>query len=1221
MDGYIQNELVECNRLRSEEAESGNDENAASWTNTLSNIYELNAGDKVSLYGSFISEKGAGTQDTIELKGKTLPKTKSFTYVTENVKKEVITNRYTESVITETTEDIELKDNIVNLIIGYYKNTNGTGYFSLPRSSYGTLGLGGDPTGTAANTTVESFDFTRDDSGAEGYIYPVVDKNFIIKGDYKLSPYSNGNSIGAVYRVINDNNKFTLFVSQYSKLGIERSIGINGGLGDIPEPSDHYTMDPEYRQYYRYRQKITIEVDKGFNSAQFIADSITKKLQETQSITNLVYSTDPTKNEADNACGNTIISNMIESNTYKTFNCANRDLMNSQEFGWAGTKSETRWYNNYQCVAWKRPELYEFGQHINLNATDRIFTTYTAEENTETETNSVFVLTGDTPLTLSYDANMLISVPNNPLTPSSCIIAEIKDQDINKVQEIVIIGTTGGTIIASGDKVIIETINENEFTTESTRLLGCQLRVDYVNDETDMESLKTNILYTKENLDKFKKFINSQELYPEIWESWNAEDGADTSAFTYGNGMYNNKQTIDNTRFFHMNQVENDRAIEIDPALAPNAVSDTEVFLNYTTPATTINVDWNGDPDDLFKVGSIYYKVLLFDGSETPLFTGKINVTDSVGSATDDHQTLTLETAIDVDIPEGRNLKVELITIDNYNHYLKTHTMLGSSNYRNAFVGSGNTTVFQKMSKLFLVYYNENDRDIYYDNPDIIKNKLTYGCFGKSEVYNAVDDTYTYYIDIYPNNIDTNLTFPFDQFKNENDKIDAGRKWGYDMHFTAAANPAIGLFNGLTCSANYYGATFNNVFQCSKYGFPDNNQTANENRVATSDDIKGYINRRYVGADSPKCIWDGEHFSFDSLHTNENLAPRYADGGRYMETTIANTTSASTSKFAQLTADVPDSAGDIVYKINPLQDLNEYCPNIIPYQLPKTFYTRNGKTENEAGLQTFLPFNRCYEAFTIFDSKSGIFFEDMGYDEDTWEEGLWGIMGFSYEQFNSSINNRNKRVDNSNVNDLMVPTTNAFIQSTDTKTWNVNENSIPLYTDNIPTTFNLFTYKDDGSYETDVTPPPDIDFHNLTVYPPINQKTTSIQLVARNFPTSMIKGYYTIRSDIVPQSVFVGGKSNITNMPIVGIANKENPQSDYYFGGESNIEFTIGKPTKLSSITCSIHDPDGSYANVNNSSSIIFKIQRQINTSFNIIDEILQNENKKSNKKSNKNKL
>jgi len=216
-------------------------------------------------------------------------------------------------------------------------------------------------------------------------------------------------------------------------------------------------------------------------------------------------------------------------------------------------------------------------------------------------------------------------------------------------------------------------------------------------------------------------------------------------------------------------------------------------------------------------------------------------------------------------------------------------------------------------------------------------------------------------------------------------------------------------------------------------------------------------------------------------------------------------------------------------------------------------------------------------------------------------------MGFSYNQFNGNKNTRLSRINNTNIKDLKYPTTNADIKITHTKNWDTNENGKPHYTDNLPTPFGLYKYdNNDGSYVNTY----------IQIYPNINVKTTSIELRAENFPTSMIKGYYTIRSDIVPQSVFVGGKSNITNMPIVGIVDKMNPQSDYYFGSESNIEFTIGKPMKLSSITVSIHDPDGSYANVNNSSSVLFKIQRQMNVSFNVIGDILQN-TKKNTKKSN----
>ena len=64
-EGYIQSELFECNRLRSQEALGGNNSNPAQWTNVLSNTYSLEAGDKVSMYSGFISEKGASAVKTI----------------------------------------------------------------------------------------------------------------------------------------------------------------------------------------------------------------------------------------------------------------------------------------------------------------------------------------------------------------------------------------------------------------------------------------------------------------------------------------------------------------------------------------------------------------------------------------------------------------------------------------------------------------------------------------------------------------------------------------------------------------------------------------------------------------------------------------------------------------------------------------------------------------------------------------------------------------------------------------------------------------------------------------------------------------------------------------------------------------------------------------------------------------------------------------------------
>ena len=87
---------------------------------------------------------------------------------------------------------------------------------------------------------------------------------------------------------------------------------------------------------------------------------------------------------------------MIESNTYKTFNCANRDLMNGLQIGYVKNGEASTWYNNFQIVGWKRPELYEFGEKINLSITDRTRQTYNASGNTvSTPNNNVVIYTGD----------------------------------------------------------------------------------------------------------------------------------------------------------------------------------------------------------------------------------------------------------------------------------------------------------------------------------------------------------------------------------------------------------------------------------------------------------------------------------------------------------------------------------------------------------------------------------------------------------------------------------------------------------------------------------------------------------------------------------------------------------------------------------------------------------------------------------------------------------
>tara|TARA_Y100000592_G_scaffold91933_1_gene152818 strand:+ start:2769 stop:3230 length:462 start_codon:yes stop_codon:yes gene_type:complete len=131
-------------------------------------------------------------------------------------------------------------------------------------------------------------------------------------------------------------------------------------------------------------------------------------------------------------------------------------------------------------------------------------------------------------------------------------------------------------------------------------------------------------------------------------------------------------------------------------------------------------------------------------------------------------------------------------------------------------------------------------------------------------------------------------------------------------------------------------------------------------------------------------------------------------------------------------------------------------------------------------------------------------------------------------------------------------------------------------------------------------------------YPEIVQETQSVEIIADNLPTRMIRGYYTIRSNVLQDTPFVGGKINNTTMPIIGIVNKINGQGDFYTQEESSLEFTVTKPLRLASITTSIHDPNGSYARCSEQSTVLLKIQKPRSVVFNVMEEILQDEKNKN---------
>jgi len=82
-------------------------------------------------------------------------------------------------------------------------------------------------------------------------------------------------------------------------------------------------------------------------------------------------------------------------------------------------------------------------------------------------------------------------------------------------------------------------------------------------------------------------------------------------------------------------------------------------------------------------------------------------------------------------------------------------------------------------------------------------------------------------------------------------------------------------------------------------------------------------------------------------------------------------------------------------------------------------------------------------------------------------------------------------------------------------------------------------------------------------------------------------------------------------MPIIGIVNKITPSADFYTQQESSLEFTVLKPMRLASLTTSIHDPDGSFANVGDQSAVLIKIQKPVAVTFDVATELLEEQQQK----------
>lgn len=955
--GYVDTQIIECSRLHSEEAKSNNNENYSLWTNNLTDVIHLDAGDQVSVFGAMISERGAGQADVIEIKGESLGFKKTFEFIEINASGNLCENIPTKNdrlVVNVSTKDVEMRDDTAVFKIGYYITADGHNYIQLPRRFWWRPNLTSvnftqrDIGPGAINSTADSGRSLWDPFNASQGTATSYHDTYQLFDEY----YQNADERYGYSSQLNNGRRYTIMI---------RDDTLFSDQYDGLYPDD-YLRDPENGIYRRYTELKEIQVDKGFNSPEYIATDVTRKLQSVLSTNTFEYRV------AGDLSGNASRPGFpikqfktYTTETYKPFNVAwnyKDDIKSDFETYISPENNEDGWeyLSQYHITACLRPELYETGRLINYV----------------------------------------------------------------------------------------------QFTYEGIQ--GTSLRSPI---ESDDQFMITRIRYEEPYISYFKDFIRAQEKYPEVF-----------NIFSDSRTPYDSGDNINNSRYFHMNRFTN-----------------ASMTLNY--------------PSDTF-------------GGQAQLGWGG---------------------------------------------YIQP---------------SWRTT--EQLSALLVPFvYDDSQRDIFYENPDDGLNQLSYGCFSKQDV-GGID---WLKVKISPHNdFNSNL---FTTLLNGSTKIEEFRSCGYDMHFNSVGNQWILPHSGHTIKPNSFNGNASQLQSSRQY--------ANQGIMDTATPGPWYVDfphlsQLYIGADTPKLNWDGAHFTLSDLHTGINRGnDRRAGAPFYVGVDAIDIVGAE--------------AADIVYKINPREQYEDWTPVRMPYTSERTTYINGSHVEaNAYEVDTF---NENLTQWQIYDASCGIFIEDFGLTEQEWSGSFWERLGFSYAQFHNASNTRLERVEKGNANKLSIITTNSEVDEGDTKILSQNTYKAIFYNNMIPrgTTINSIAEGTSAGQE------------KILYLPEIIQKTQSISLIADNLPTRMIRGYYTIRSNIIEENPFIGGKKDNTIMPICGIVNKINGAGDFYQQEGSEVSFTITKPLRLASIKCSIHDPNGSYANSNEQNTVLFKVVKQKNFTFNVVQELI----------------
>lgn len=386
---------------------------------------------------------------------------------------------------------------------------------------------------------------------------------------------------------------------------------------------------------------------------------------------------------------------------------------------------------------------------------------------------------------------------------------------------------------------------------------------------------------------------------------------------------------------------------------------------------------------------------------------------------------------------------------------------------------------------------------------------------------------------------------------------------GYDYHFSAYGNAAILPSTGYF-PLQYYG---HQAFQGADY-----------------------IRHSYIGADNPLFNFDTveNRFELSNLHTAEKVGNFYNAGDPILHGTNADI----------LAPPPADQGSTDCYKINKQLNYATWSPSMFPYTTIKTNVSSTATSTAGTG---FIEPNENLDIGTTFDSRSGVIISDAGVDETNFDQSLWGLLGYQYSQFNATgddIKNSNTRFTNNTTNVLGI-TTNANIISTDPINYPANGFATQLFTSQAISDVLYF----------DKATTPLINTSNITsasaqsiISPPTTIAATSTNIKAFALPRKLLRGYFTLHSDILDQTGFY---HNANPMSIMASVGKYNAASDFITYDGGGPVFTVTRKKTITAITSQINDPEGTIAQVGDNSGIVYRIDKVIKADLNFATNLM----------------